>query len=54
MINFSKSLITFSPNVDPATKTDIQNWLGLDSGGQNHDKYLALPSFMGEEQEMYF
>lgn len=54
VINFSKSLILFSPKVDIGWRMEIQNSLGLSGDNQSHDNYLGLPSFVGKNKRSTF
>lgn len=54
IVNFSKSLITFSPNVDVALQEEIRGRLGLSGQVQNHDQYLGPPSFIGKSKRSNF
>ena len=52
-VNFSKSAITFSPNVEEVVRVDIQGILGLERCGP-HDKYLGLSSILGRNKRETF
>lgn len=54
VINFSKSLILFSPKVDIGRRMEIQNSLGLSGDNQSQDNYLGLPSFVGKNKRSTF
>ncbi|KAK6124264.1 hypothetical protein DH2020_042016 [Rehmannia glutinosa] len=53
-INFAKSSICFSPNVDESTQIAVCNSLGLARDSSCHDKYLGLPAFMGRNKRRTF
>uniref|UniRef100_A0A803NHI3 Reverse transcriptase domain-containing protein n=1 Tax=Cannabis sativa TaxID=3483 RepID=A0A803NHI3_CANSA len=52
-VNFDKSAITFSPNVQPADRTSVLGILGLGSVA-THDKYLGLPTVIGKNKKRTF
>ncbi|KAK4851800.1 hypothetical protein QYF36_018531 [Acer negundo] len=52
-INFSKSKISFSPNVDIGTRADIQCMLGI-VNGNCHDNYLGLLSMVDRNKIRLF
>lgn len=54
VVNFSKSLISFSPKVDVALQEEIREKLRLSRQVRNHDKYLSLPSFIGKNRKSGF
>ncbi|KAL5577913.1 hypothetical protein UlMin_019612 [Ulmus minor] len=52
-VNMTKSVITFSPNVDPRQKTAIMRSLNLNTA-LSHDRYLGLPTFVGRNKRRTF
>ncbi|KAK6121388.1 hypothetical protein DH2020_044870 [Rehmannia glutinosa] len=53
-INFSKTYITFSPNVGDDTREAICNTLGISTATQTHDCYLGLPAMVGKNRKRTF
>ncbi|KAK6122599.1 hypothetical protein DH2020_043656 [Rehmannia glutinosa] len=53
-INFAKSLVTFSPNVDSLTKEAICSTLGLSYSSSLFQKYLGLPAIVGRNKKQTF
>ena len=54
VINFSKSLITFSPNVVGEVWGKICRELGLVNSSQVQNSYLGLPSIVGHNKRSVF
>lgn len=53
MINFSKSAISYSPNVSSELQEEIMICLGLNTS-LSHDKYLCLPTLVGRNERSTF
>ncbi|PON51885.1 hypothetical protein PanWU01x14_212980, partial [Parasponia andersonii] len=51
-INFTKSVITFSPNVCDSVRRATFETLGLQNGN-SHDSYLGLPTVVGRNKKKY-
>ncbi|KAL5757923.1 hypothetical protein ACOSP7_020534 [Xanthoceras sorbifolium] len=52
-INFLKSSVSYSPNVNTQARLSFQNMLGL-SGSSSYDKYLGLPTLIGRNKKQVF
>ncbi|KAK3221485.1 hypothetical protein Dsin_008510 [Dipteronia sinensis] len=52
-INLNKSIITFSPKVSAAVRTEIQRLLEI-KVCNSHDKYLCLPTMVGRNKRKLF
>lgn len=52
-VNFQKSIIYFSPNVEPATMENIKAVFGVEVVAR-HLKYLGLPSFISKNKKDIF
>ena len=53
VINFQKSSVSFSQNVDEQRKVDICNFFEV-AGTNNHGNYLGLPSLVGKNKKAIF
>ncbi|XP_010682933.1 uncharacterized protein LOC104897695 [Beta vulgaris subsp. vulgaris] len=52
-INFDKSEVSFSKNVDDSRKNDIRSLFGVREV-ERHEKYLGLPTVIGRSKKMVF
>ena len=53
MVNFNKSVISFSTNVKEDLLQSIQGILGLDAA-LTHEKFLGLPTLIGRNRKATF
>ena len=52
-VNFAKSELSFSPNVSPVRREEIQLILGVREV-EKHEKYLGLPTMIGRSKKAIF
>ncbi|XP_024200200.1 uncharacterized protein LOC112203464 [Rosa chinensis] len=53
LVNFDKSSVVFSKNVDSAIQEEISSLLGVEVVA-SHDKYLGLPTYVGRKKTATF